>query len=515
MLRQTARTAAAIGIVSAIIAICFEVHHVRNTTICFCLLLAILWVAVKWGRAPSIIASIAAAFGFATFFQPPIGSPKIDDPQGWVAVFGFLVTSITVSQLSLQALMQREEALERKRETERLYALGQCLLGCDRFETVAWMAINQMSPLFGAGSAAFYYHGSGELHRAGESDGISAEQLRECAISQSLQTDSIARTAIIPLQLGDEPFGSIGLTGVTLSETVLKSIQHLLIIALERGRSAEQLAQQHQEVVRQRQVSESLLLNILPPEVAEELRTKGMVAPKYFEDVTIMFTDFVGFTVSTEHLAAEDLVEQLNDYFTAFDRICRRYGIEKLKTIGDSYMCISGLPNRNPAHPVDTVLSAFEMVHEVTERQHTSSGVHWDLRVGIHTGPVIAGVVGINKFAFDIWGDTVNFSSRMESTSQPNRINLSERTYSRVKDFFECEYRGKVMTKEKRDFDMYFVKGVLPRLMEGERTIAPAAFTRRYNVYFQKSPPAFPDFLAGNVNEVPQLSGLAQAISTP
>jgi hypothetical protein len=117
------------------------------------------------------------------------------------------------------------------------------------------------------------------------------------------------------------------------------------------------------------------------------------------------------------------------------------------------------------------------------------------VRIGIHTGPVIAGVVGINKFAFDIWGDTVNYSSRMESSGEANRINLSERTYSRVKDFFQCEHRGKVLTKEKRELDMYFANGILPTLLNGSDQTPPPAFVRRYNVYFQKDPPSFPEFL--------------------
>ena len=217
---------------------------------------------------------------------------------------------------------------------------------------------------------------------------------------------------------------------------------------------------------KQKQVSESLLLNILPGEVADELRTKGMVSPKYFEDVTILFTDFVGFTLSTEKLAAEELVEMLHDYFTAFDQIVAKYRLEKMKTIGDSYMCISGLPMRNPAHPVDMVLAAFEMLHAVEVRAQPDRAAQWKVRIGIHTGPVIAGVVGINKFAFDIWGDTVNYSSRMESSGEANRINLSERTYSRVKDFLACEPRGKVLTKEKRELDMYFANGILPGLAE-------------------------------------------------
>lgn len=261
-----------------------------------------------------------------------------------------------------------------------------------------------------------------------------------------------------------------------------------------------ELEQRNQEANKQRQVAESLLLNILPAQVAEELQANGKVEPKYFEDVSILFTDFVGFTLSTEKLAAEELVQMLHDYFTAFDQIVGRYHLEKLKTIGDSYMCVAGLPlgrrrRHAPSHPVDAVMAALEMKQAVIERDRPDGLVHWSVRIGIHSGPVVAGVVGIQKFAFDIWGDSVNYSSRMESSGAPNRINVSSRTHSRVKDFFECEHRGRVLTKDKKEEEMYFCNGVLPSLMDDLTQVPPPAFLRRYRVYFQKDPPAFPAFL--------------------
>ena len=247
------------------------------------------------------------------------------------------------------------------------------------------------------------------------------------------------------------------------------------------------------EAETQRRESESLLRNILPAQIAQELRGRGQVEPRYFEDVTILFSDFVGFTRATENLAAEDLVNLLHTYFTTFDKIVGRYGLEKLKTIGDSYMLVGGLPERNPSHPVDAVLAAFEMVKAVEEL--SSEEAPWKVRIGIHTGPVIAGVVGIKKFAFDIWGESVNFSSRMESSGVPNHINMSARTYSRVKDFFACEARGQVTTKEGKAYDMYFAKGILPKLIDDRTQSPPPAFVRRYRIYFQKNPPDFPGFL--------------------
>ncbi|MBK9167678.1 MAG: response regulator [Bryobacterales bacterium] len=243
----------------------------------------------------------------------------------------------------------------------------------------------------------------------------------------------------------------------------------------------------------QRKVAEDLLRNILPATVADELASRGSVDPKYFEDVTLLFADFAGFTRATERLAAEDLVHVLHTYFTAFDSIVTSYGLEKLKTIGDSYMLVGGLPVRSPSHPVDAVLVALEIL-EAVRALHTEE-TPWEARVGLHTGPVIAGVVGIKKFAFDVWGETVNFASRMESSGKPGRVNISARTYSRVKDFFDCEPRGGVLTKEKEEHEMFFVNGILPKLMDDASQCPPPAFLRRYRIYFQKDPPTFPKFL--------------------
>lgn len=489
-LRRALRVIASVGIVMAIILIEFHFHTLRNTTVTYSLLLAILFFAIRWGRLETMTASGVAALGFLYYFQEPIGSLKATDPQSYIAVVGFLLTAIIVSDTALKARRRAAEALERKRETERLYELGQAMLASDSLQTTVWIAINQSIPIFGVAGAAFYVPANNEIHRGGEAAAITDDALRATAAAKTNHVNKLAGVSIIPIKMGEELVGSLGLCGTALSETVLNSIASLVSVVLDRVRVGEKL-------MIEKRVSESLLLNILPAEVADELRAKGLVSPKYFEDVTILFTDFVGFTLSTEKLAVEELVDMLHDYFTAFDQIVARYGLEKMKTIGDSYMCISGLPLRNPAHPVDMVMAAFEMLHAVQERSRADRPVQWQVRIGIHTGPVIAGVVGINKFAFDIWGDTVNYSSRMESSGAADRINLSERTYSRVKDFFACQHRGKVLTKDKREMDMYFANGVLPGLVNGSEESPPPAFVRRYNVYFQKDPPSFPAFLIG------------------
>jgi len=277
-------------------------------------------------------------------------------------------------------------------------------------------------------------------------------------------------------------------------------------VALERKRLHDEDARKREELTRtlrdltiEREKARRLLLNILPERIANDLQ-QGHCAPMYFEDATICFTDFVGFTLSTESMPAEQVVEELHAYFTAFDHVMERYGLEKLKTIGDSYMFASGVPKRHPANPINAVLAAFDLAEEVKRLSKRADAPGWELRIGLHTGPLIAGVVGIRKFAFDVWGDTVNAASRMESSGKPGCINISDRTYARVKDFFVCEPRGKIMTKDKREVDMYFVRGAQPSLV-ADGTFK--AFSRRYKLYFSEEPQSFPQSLlaAGTVSK--------------
>ncbi len=211
-----------------------------------------------------------------------------------------------------------------------------------------------------------------------------------------------------------------------------------------------------------KQKSDQLLLNILPHETAEELKQTGRAKARQFEAVTVMFTDFKDFTQASERMNAEELVDVINFYFTEFDRIITRHNIEKIKIIGDSYMCAGGLPVPNGTHALDVVAAAVELqafILEQKKRRSDDGKPFFEIRIGIHTGPVVAGIVGLKKFAYDIWGDTVNTASRMESAGEPNRVNISGATYERVKDRFACTYRGKVSAKHKGEIDMYFVSG--------------------------------------------------------
>ncbi|MDO8550539.1 MAG: adenylate/guanylate cyclase domain-containing protein, partial [Ignavibacteria bacterium] len=205
--------------------------------------------------------------------------------------------------------------------------------------------------------------------------------------------------------------------------------------------------------------TDELLHNMFPSEIVKELKSKGAVSPKHYDSVSILFTDFDNFTTFASKLSADKLVKDLNHIFTNFDFILDKHGLEKLKTIGDSYMIAGGLPNVTDDHAIKITRAAMEMqeiVHEVNDKHEFSC----KMRVGIHTGPCVAGIVGIKKYTYDVWGDTVNIAKRLESNCEPGRINISRATYDLVKDKFECEYRGCIEAKGKGEIDMFFVKAL-------------------------------------------------------
>lgn len=221
------------------------------------------------------------------------------------------------------------------------------------------------------------------------------------------------------------------------------------------------ILEQKNELEKEKKKSDELLLNILPSEVAEELMSKGTADAKQFNDVTVMFTDFKNFTQVSEKLSPEELVAEIHYCFKEFDNIISRHNIEKIKTIGDSYMCAGGLPVINETNAEDVVYAALEILDFILqhiENRKKDKKEPFEIRIGIHTGPVVAGIVGVKKFAYDIWGDTVNIASRMESSGEVGKINISGSTYELIKEKFKCEYRGKVQAKHKGEVDMYFVE---------------------------------------------------------
>lgn len=222
------------------------------------------------------------------------------------------------------------------------------------------------------------------------------------------------------------------------------------------GWSYFQKRKDNKRIAEEKQKSEDLLLNILPQEVAEELKEKGTTSAQLHDEVSVLFTDFVNFTANAEKIGVKELIEELNECFTAFDQIMERHGLEKIKTIGDAYLAVSGLPASNPQHARNAVLAAKDILDFVVNRRtHKSNAL--DIRIGINSGAVVAGIVGVKKFAFDIWGDAVNTAARMEQNSKPGRINISSATYELVKNEFDCEARGTIETKGKGAIEMYFV----------------------------------------------------------
>ena len=248
--------------------------------------------------------------------------------------------------------------------------------------------------------------------------------------------------------------------------TALFIILMLILIGYIFGRRANRKLQKQKEEIEVQKTlveseqakSERLLLNILPEETAAELKQRGFATPRHYEKVTVLFADFVNFTKLTEKMPPDKLIKELNLCFTTFDEIIERYDLEKIKTIGDAYMCAGGIPTPNDSHPTDAVKAAIEMMTYIEHRFEKSNFPFWKMRIGIHTGPVVAGVVGNRKFAYDIWGDTVNLASRMESRSEPGRINISQATFEALDKGFQCTFRGALPIKNKDNTPMYFVE---------------------------------------------------------
>jgi len=226
-------------------------------------------------------------------------------------------------------------------------------------------------------------------------------------------------------------------------------------------KTRDQLEKKNVIIQDEKEKSDNLLLNILPEETAEELKTKGNSKAKSFEMVTVLFTDFKGFTKIAEMLSPDELVAEIDHCFKAFDNIISNYDIEKIKTIGDAYMCAGGLPGANKTNPVEVVKAALEIrdfMLKLKENRTSKEQPCFEIRIGVHTGPVVAGIVGIKKFQYDIWGDTVNIASRMESSGETGEVNVSGTTYKLIQNKFECVHRGKIEAKNKGALDMYFVK---------------------------------------------------------
>jgi len=236
-----------------------------------------------------------------------------------------------------------------------------------------------------------------------------------------------------------------------LETKVTQRTEDLFVANRELNGANTELKKTVQQIETERKRIDQLLLNILPKEIVLELKQKGTAVPRHYEMVSVLFADLVNFTSYAAKLPPAEITKKLDTLFYEFDKICANNSLEKIKTIGDCYMAAGGLPLSNATNALDAVKTALAMIEVIKDSE-------WQLRIGIHTGAVVAGVIGINKFAYDIWGDVVNIASRLESTSENNRINISKETYLLVKDEISCEYRGKLAAKNKGEIDMYFVQ---------------------------------------------------------
>lgn len=261
-----------------------------------------------------------------------------------------------------------------------------------------------------------------------------------------------------------------------LKAVIQKKTDELIVKAQEIEQQKEALAMEKHRV-------EELLLNIFPSDVAEELKSEGKAKPRHFDSATVMFTDIKGFTQIAEMLPPQELVAILDKYFTQFDTIIYKHGVEKIKTIGDSYMCVGGIPVVNKTHPVDVTVAALEIQKHIIDlkREFIARGEEYlDIKIGVHTGELTAGVVGQKRFAYDIWGNTVNVAHRMEETCVIEKINVSGETFQHIEPFFDCTYRGKIPAKNKGLLPMYFVNRLRPKYSADETGLTPNAMFREH-----------------------------------
>jgi class 3 adenylate cyclase len=260
---------------------------------------------------------------------------------------------------------------------------------------------------------------------------------------------------------------SLGVVAIFISLIALLFVRGYILkrrTAKDLAQQNEVISKQNQEIEKEKRRSDELLLNILPEKIAVELKEKGTTDAQLIDEATVLFTDFKDFSKLSERLSPKDLVAEINECFSAFDLIMQQYGVEKIKTIGDAYMAAGGIPLPNKSHAEDVVSAALaiqDFMKKHKEEKQAAGAFYFEIRIGVHTGPLVAGIVGVKKFAYDIWGDTVNTASRMESSGETGKVNISGSTYELVKSRFHCSYRGKIEAKGKGAIDMYFVEGRL------------------------------------------------------
>lgn len=334
--------------------------------------------------------------------------------------------------------------------------------------------LRHVSMAIGGSNVLLEFDGNGELVSVNSTfRKLYGMELREykLEVGPSL-SDYLAWSGFRDSSSIDEPVSFMGNTTLSSGETIWKQINitpnkdengDVYYIVLELDVTSVKEAEM--ELQKQKKRSDELLVNMLPAEIVEELKVRGRAKPRVYDSASVLFADIKNFTQWAERLSPNDLITTLQELFSAFDDVLAANYIEKIKTIGDAYMCAGGLPMKNNSHPFDIVIAAFGLqtaVRKLDEKRAREGGEPWLMRIGINTGPVVTGVVGKTRTVYDIWGDSVNVASRLESECEPGKVNISASTYEVIKDYFECEYRGKVPAKHKGEIDMYFVNRLKP-----------------------------------------------------
>jgi class 3 adenylate cyclase len=307
----------------------------------------------------------------------------------------------------------------------------------------------EFSPLVGGEATQRLHHATLVTVLIG--DGVQDDNLglnNESEETETTESSDILQRKLARSQYYRRDLEHIRDVNAALLRTVSKEIDDA---RRDIARQKSELEVLHAALEEEQDKSETLLRNILPADVAEELKERGSVDPVFYPSATVLFTDFVGFTTKAAAMAPKELVATLDSYFTAFDDIAARHGVEKLKTIGDAYMCVGGIPGANETHALDMVNTAFDM-------QAYMAGQDWELRIGIHSGPLMTGVIGTSKFSYDVWGDTVNIAARLESAGEAGKINVSKAVRDALAKEFVFTHRGKIPAKNVGDIDMYFVE---------------------------------------------------------
>lgn len=251
---------------------------------------------------------------------------------------------------------------------------------------------------------------------------------------------------------------------IIIAAISLSLLSIIIVLFLGRQKTLRDLAEKNKIIEEEKRKSDELLLNILPEEVMMELKAHGRTQARNYAKASVLFADIKNFTSISERLSPDELIEGLDAYFERFDKVIEKYNIEKIKTIGDAYVCAGGVPTKSEDNAFDVVQAALDFRDEIDKlrKERTAQGkIPFEFRIGIHTGQLVAGVIGLKKFAYDIWGDTVNMAARMQEAGEPGKINVSGATYEIVKSKFACVHRGKLEAKNKGEIDMYYVESPL------------------------------------------------------